>query len=129
MLFYVLTPNFLPISGKQLLCNPTQFPSVFDLRYDWLIFHMYGDWLNSHFFSTLNTGYGFRYCSLWRFAVSLLFRSRFSVLGKNKIEFSGLLFDAVWFFSFFFFSKVSASTTSTAYTLSLVLLAVFYYYL
>ena len=35
------------------------------------------------------------------FAVSVLFRSRFPVFGKNKIEFSDLLFDAVrCFFGF-----------------------------
>ena len=44
----------------------------------------------------------FRLWWLIRLAVSVLFRSRFSVFGKNKIGFSGLLFDAVWCFTFLF---------------------------
>ena len=35
--------NFHPIGEKATLWrNPTHFLSVFDLRYDWLIFHIYG---------------------------------------------------------------------------------------
>ena len=43
----------------------------------------------------------FPFWRLLRFAASPLFRSRFSVFGKNKIGFLDLLFDAVWCFSGF----------------------------
>ena len=43
----------------------------------------------------------FRFWRPLRFAVSVLFRSRFSVFGKNRIGFSDLLLDAVCCFSGF----------------------------
>ena len=43
----------------------------------------------------------FRFWYLLRFAASALFRSRFSVLGENKMLVSDLLFDAIWCFSGF----------------------------
>ena len=63
------------------------------------------------------------HCGL-QFAVSVLFRSRFSVFGKNKIGLLDLLCDAVWCFSGFS-SENMRLKISTTYTSSLILLAVF----
>ena len=124
--------NFHPIGEKATLWpNPTQFLSVFDLRYDWLIFHIYGkfpytaassydrqaplvrcDWFRNHKlfdYEGERRIYGFPVSAIFEIGFSVLVsvavcRScsiSFSIFGKNKIEFSDLLFDAVWCFSGF----------------------------
>ena len=85
----------------------------------WLVDILHLWWLVEFaFFSTLNTSYSFRFWCPWRFAVSLLFRSRFSVLGKNKIGFSGFLFDAVWSFSGFFSESIRLNDRNRVHVLS-----------
>ena len=75
------------------------------VRYEIVVFHFTIDGFGVS--TTFYIGFSvfvpknFGFSVLVTISVSVLFRSRFSVFGKNKIGFSDLLFDAVWCFSGF----------------------------